>query len=600
MGILGSTSGWGCLWGPLTFAFLIMNFVCVTKNNCRALGNTTTGLGCTSGWDWESVRPNPSVLLRQTKQYLSRMSILLSGDIEENPGPRPPRYPCQVCGKAVTWRQRGIACDECERWHHCDCIGMKDCIYRALDGSNTSWHCTNCGMPNIASSFFNSTISYSGSSDDSLPRDAERQDPGPPMAASSPMQDRRTQRSQIPRNNNIKLIVINFQSIKNKALEVSNLIDSTDPDIIMGTETWLNEDFHSSEFFPPNYEVIRNDRIDGYGGVLLAVKSNLTISQIHRPRGIEAVTVKIKISKHQHLIVSSIYRPPNSNIDYMENICRAICEMKAESGNSTVWIGGDMNLPDIEWENLTIIGNQNPTELNCKFIDTINDCGLDQRVNFNTRGDKTLDLFLTNRPALVNRCTCLPGIGDHDIVFIDTNLKPSRAKPSKRKIYLWKKADVVSMQTKTRDLQRELQDSCWAEMDTESMWEKIKTSITKIMNDHVPTKLTSSRFNQPWVNTDVKRICRKKKKYFWKARQTGCPLARERFLSVKQEAKKVCKEAFKQYIHNLVDPDVNDNPKKFWTYINSKKCDNSGVAPLKNADGITYTDSNKKANIATS
>ena len=65
----------------------------------------------------------------------------------------------------------------------------------------------------------------------------------------------------------------------------------------------------------------------------------------------------------------------------------------------------------------------------------------------------------------------------------------------KRKIYLWKKADVEQIQTKAKDLRKELKSSNWTAMDTEGMWEKIKPSIMNIMNDHVPSKITSSRFN---------------------------------------------------------------------------------------------------------
>jgi hypothetical protein len=37
--------------------------------------------------------------------------------------------------------------------------------------------------------------------------------------------------------NNIKFLKRNFQSIKNKKEELWNLVDSSDPDIIFGTET---------------------------------------------------------------------------------------------------------------------------------------------------------------------------------------------------------------------------------------------------------------------------------------------------------------------------------------------------------------------------
>ncbi len=75
----------------------------------------------------------------------------------------------------------------------------------------------------------------------------------------------------------------------------------------------------------------------------------------------------------------------------------------------------------------------------------VNDCGMEQVVNFPTRGESILDLFLTNRPALLNRCEALPGIGDHDTVYINTKVVIKNAKPCKRKIYVWKRADIEEL-----------------------------------------------------------------------------------------------------------------------------------------------------------
>ena len=42
--------------------------------------------------------------------------------------------------------------------------------------------------------------------------------------------------------------------------------------------------------------------------------------------------------------------------------------------------------------------------------------------------------------------------------------------------------------------------------------------------------------------------------------------------------------------------DVDSNPKRFWSFIKSKRCDNSGVAPLMK-DGILQSDGTVKANL---
>lgn len=135
-------------------------------------------------------------------------------------------------------------------------------VYMSLN--NVSWHCCNCGMPNFASSLFESSINISSTNSYSSLEDSITS-PDPPLTSSSP-----TSRSFPNKNNkrsNLKVLIVNFESVKNKKEELCNIIESSDPCIIIGTETWFNPTIHSSEIFPPNYEIIRKDRNDGYGRV---------------------------------------------------------------------------------------------------------------------------------------------------------------------------------------------------------------------------------------------------------------------------------------------------------------------------------------------
>ena len=51
--------------------------------------------------------------------------ILLSGDIQMNPGPtRRVEDPCSVCSKGC--RTKGILCDSCDSWYHTKCIDMSN------------------------------------------------------------------------------------------------------------------------------------------------------------------------------------------------------------------------------------------------------------------------------------------------------------------------------------------------------------------------------------------------------------------------------------------------------------------------------------------
>jgi hypothetical protein len=66
---------------------------------------------------------------------------------------------------------------------------------------------------------------------------------------------------------------------------------------------------------------------------------------------------------------------------------------KSDLAITTIWIGGDANLPDIEWDTTSIKGNRYTIPINNTIINTMFDAGCEQVVNFATRAVNTLDLF---------------------------------------------------------------------------------------------------------------------------------------------------------------------------------------------------------------
>ena len=59
------------------------------------------------------------------------------------------------------------------------------------------------------------------------------------------------------------------------------------------------------------------------------------------------------------------------------------------------------------------------------------------------------DLLFTNTPSPVNRVKGMPPVlkADHDIVYVEYDIKAKRIKQTSRKIYLYKRADMVSLKT---------------------------------------------------------------------------------------------------------------------------------------------------------
>ncbi|KAK3090576.1 hypothetical protein FSP39_012808 [Pinctada imbricata] len=70
-----------------------------------------------------------------------------------------------------------------------------------------------------------------------------------------------------------------------------------------------------------------------------------------------------------------------------------------------------------------------------------------------------------------------------------------------------------------------------------------------------------------------------------------------RYKQLKQATRAACRSAYNDYISNIISPESQSKPKKFWSFISSKRKESSGVAPLGAEDGKTYSESTTKANI---
>ena len=57
---------------------------------------------------------------RKSVLSLVTTCLLLSGDVELNPGPKY-KFPCSSCEKSVRANQKGLQCDECDKWFHSVC-----------------------------------------------------------------------------------------------------------------------------------------------------------------------------------------------------------------------------------------------------------------------------------------------------------------------------------------------------------------------------------------------------------------------------------------------------------------------------------------------
>ena len=261
------------------------------------------------------------------------------------------------------------------------------------------------------------------------------------------------QRRQGKRNDIlIRVLIVNCHSIVEKRPQLENMLESTQADIVLGTESWLNSQHLSTAIF----KVYRKDRVNRAGGGVFIMVSEKFISSEPEELKVDAhceiVWVHVQIPGATQLYIGSLYRPPDQNDPaYLDQL--NTCLSRIPVGAHT-WLGGDFNLGDIDWETETVKSNPYKSGLCHQLLQISKDHFVDQLVLKPTRitedTGNTLDLFFSNNQFLVNRVEVILGISDHKTVYVESSLRPAKMITPPRQVNCYRKADFDSPKEELR------------------------------------------------------------------------------------------------------------------------------------------------------
>ncbi|KAI8494439.1 hypothetical protein Bbelb_276650 [Branchiostoma belcheri] len=272
--------------------------------------------------------------------------------------------------------------------------------------------------------------------------------------------------------------------------------------------------------------------------------------------------------------------------------------MGAKINSDNVIILGDFNTPGIKWDTTVADNSQAYTGQAEKLLNLMDNHGLFQTVQEPTRNGNLLDLVLVNNPNIIEKTTVVPGISDHDMVLVDVNLALKQNRKPKRKVYIRTKADEPAIKKDLTDYAANFHKRT-QDMSVTQKWSDFKDKMKDTMNKHIPSKITSSRYNLPWFNRNLRRHCRKKQRLYNKAKRTGQEEDWNKYKTVKKGVQKSIRQAHSKYVADILGEAIVDKPKTFWSYIKGLRKDLVGVAPLKVGNTI-ISDSGKKAEVLSS
>ncbi|CAB3388812.1 Hypothetical predicted protein, partial [Cloeon dipterum] len=473
---------------------------------------------------------------------------LLCGDINVLPGPL---AHCIYCNKVGRRNAVKISCSSCLHIFHRTCLAkhakMNDKDLNSYRKKN-NFQCWSCTLPNLNDSYW------------SLP-------PPPPNFPRTQIFPRRADK------NAISFLTFNARSLKdrNKAADIIALLDTHAPDICAVNETWLAPDVHNHEVLPREYVVLRKDRLGGRrpaGGVLLAIRPFLQPKRLEQLEGCaEVVWAQIRVNELK-LLVGSGYRRPNADDDYNKALMHSLDLAAAVKDNfDGSFLMGDFNL-DVCWESTPPLVRAPVAE---NFVDAFASMGFSQLINSPTRTtattSKTLDLFLSDVPAIVATTEVVPGVSDHDAVKALLALATIRPLSAPREIYDFRKANWPAM----NDALLQRLQAVLAIDDVTESWENWKRIVFECAGEFIPKKRVGGRAKKrllPWMNKQIKMLIRIRDNFFRQWLRNKNDFSRQTFLAARRAAQSALRKARDNWLWKLGSG--REGSKDFWRYIHSK------------------------------
>lgn len=287
---------------------------------------------------------------------------------------------------------------------------------------------------------------------------------------------------------------------------------------------------------------------------------------------VECVIIKVALYELS-LVIGGFYRPPNTKDGFFDSLNEFLCTNKS---SSNILLGGDFNVPLIEWDKEFPNPLCNTAET---FVDLLIFHDLTQIVKEPTRTQNgtssILDLFLVSNSILHRgpKINVLKGISDHSMVYLTMPLKSvTKTKPVECMVPVFTRADDVAiLDALDVSFSDFVARSHSSESSADDLWCFFKNLVLRCVKDFVPLKRKIVRTTSPWMTKQVVRLGRKTKRIRKQHQKLPSAHNASRLTEVRLQLKQSIKKA-KEYYHNVSMKNfLLSSPAKFWRHFKPPK-----------------------------
>ena len=386
-------------------------------------------------------------------------------------------------------------------------------------------------------------------------------------------------------------ILLYYQNVRGLRTKIDDVFLTTREccyDIIILTETGLDDRINSLQLFGCTFNVFRCDRSPdnsnktAFGGVLVAVsqKHNSSVIKTVNGRCLEQVCVSVTV-RGTRLLICGVYIPPDRSqlVSVIDEHIASISELysKSRTDDSVVLICGDYNQPRIVWNN-----NDNHGSISAAGaalvdgIDFLNLCQINAQPNHLGR---LLDLVFcaSDRRCATDICLAplvLPLDPHHPALTISLPVESSnnnnnaftqRLQINETRVLNYRKIDFDAL---TEFLESVSWDTLSQQDDVDSMVLLFRDTICQWFSTNLP--FVKAPASPPWTTAHLRSLKRERNCWQRKFRRYRTATARSNFKRSSDEYRRLNAGLYKNYVLR-VQTDLRKNPRNFWNFVNSKR-----------------------------
>lgn len=369
---------------------------------------------------------------------------------------------------------------------------------------------------------------------------------------------------------------------------------SNDFDVICITESWLNDNFHNSEYFDDRYELFRCDRdaaVSGHergGGAMIAVRRSLCPwhrTDMRAPPPADEVWVSLQLrasserlaarSQHSIHIICTYIVQGTTHESLLTSFYDRIIEFISDHPDDLFIILGDFNVRFGVWsfniENNSMELQASTDKLVCHTADFMNMSLLSQYNNQFNVNNRLLDLVFSNKSCQVSSCSSplVPEDVHHKSLelIMSVNVVNSLKLPIIKKKQ-FHKADYTSIKHVLKSIN--WQDIFRSMNDVESKVSYFYSIIDDIISRYVPSyNLNTKNKYPPWYTAPLIKLSKEKNKFHKRWKQYGNSRDYQTFSLLRKRFKKLSVFCHNKFI-SFSEENIKADPKLFWSFVKSK------------------------------